>query len=186
MDHREINRRIRQLIRELLAMPENSIRPANQNAPTGNIDEQFATVLVTIIEPTGEDGREYIDQPGPAKQITERVLGQRLVSASVNFYRGDAVTKAMRVPALLSSGLAAEKMQALGLGFVRTKGPRNLTALVDTLWEERGQIDIDFHIIAIEDVTLNTYGTFPVAVDTAVKNPDGSFKPPQAFEVQEP
>lgn len=178
MDSRELNRRIRDLVRTLLAMPENSVRPANQNAPTGAIDEQFATVLLTVFEPTGQDELKRQNEAATTNVI-ETTIGPRRLVASVQFFRGDAYYKAMRLPALLSTSAAIAKMQQHGIGFIKSSPPRNLTALVDTLWEERGQIDLEFYVVAAESVTIPTYGRFPISVDTS--NP-----PTQTFEVFEP
>jgi hypothetical protein len=178
MDHKELNRRVRDLVRSLLEMPENSVRPANQNAPTGAIDEQFATVLLTVFNPTGQDELHRQDEAAPSTNIVETVIGPRRCVASVQFFRGDAYYKAMRLPALLSTSAAIEKMQKHSLGLIRTSQPRNLTALVDTLWEERGQIDLEFYVVAAESVSVPTFGRFPISIDTN--------QTLQTFEVFEP
>lgn len=159
-------------------MPENSVRPANQNAPTGAIDEQFATVLIATFEPVGQDQLMRQNDSSPSTDVIETVIGPRRCMASIQFFRGDAYYKAMRLPALLSTSAAVEKMQQQGIGLIGTSPPRNLTALVDTLWEERGQIDIEFYVVAAESVSVPTYGSFPISIDT---NP-----PIQTFEVFEP
>lgn len=168
LDLAVINDRVRTLIRELLSMPANSVRPAEQNeAPAGDISQQLATVKLTLIEATGQDDFVRTNQSAPSTNITESVEGQRLVTASINFYRGDAYTKAARLPAVLSSSTATERMKALGLGLVGTSQARNLTAIVDTNWEERGQIDVTFHITVAETTSVPTYGEFEFDVSTA-------------------
>lgn len=188
-----INKNIRTLVRELLGMAANSVRPANQNGETGTSTDEFATVLVTLINPTGQDdlvrenveltGDEELDGGLTLSDVRETIIGQRMVMASVNFYRPGAFTKASRLPALLSTSRAIERMQVLGLGLVGTSQPRNLTALVNTRWEERGQIDLTFYAIDSETETVHTYGTFPVEVSTA--DSSGTTET-QAFEVNEP
>ena len=71
----DINKLIRKFIRETLAMPENSVRKANQTAPTGKQSEPFATVLITLIDATGEDDRRAgieIAQGGRPDGIDQR------------------------------------------------------------------------------------------------------------------
>lgn len=174
-----LNKRVRTLIRTLLGMPANSIRPANQNAPAGAIDEQFATVLIMTIGATGQDERFLANEAAPSKNVVELIGGQRKFVASVQFFRGDAYTKAMRLEALLSTSKAVDLMQQLGIGFVDSSPPRNLTGVVNTLWEERGQIDLTFYVIAAEATSIPTYGTFPISFADGVS-------PTQAFEVKEP
>ena len=69
----DINKLIRQFVRENLGMPENSVRPANQTAPTGKQSEQFATVLITMIASAGEDDRQLANEVAPSKNVSETV-----------------------------------------------------------------------------------------------------------------
>lgn len=177
-----IGTNIRTLVRELLGMAANTVRPADQNAPTGNTTQQFATVKITMIQPTGQDDVVFANVPN-SNNVTETIDGQRLVMASVNFYRGDAFTKVSRLPGLLSTSAATARMRVLGLGLVGTSQARNLTAIQDTLSEERGQIDLTFHVAESEVVTIATYGTFEVDVSTADANGNTTT---QTFGVFEP
>lgn len=166
LDVNGVNKVFRKLFRELLAMPENSVRPANQNAPAGAKDEQFATVLVTMLPSPLFADRKFRDLPTPSTEVEETLQGQRGVTVSVQFFRGDAYTKAERLGMLLQTSAAIDKMQALGIGLVRVGTARNLTAAVDTFWEERGQIDLEFYLVAKVVSNLPTYGRFPIAVST--------------------
>lgn len=162
----DINKRIRKFIRETLALPENSVRKANQTAPTGKQSEPFATVLITLIDATGEDDRRLDNEAVPSMNVAETIIGQRRLAASIQFFREDAYTKACRLNALLSMSSSVDKLQAMGLGLVRASPARNLTAVIDSAWEERAQIDLEFHLVAKEVQSLPTYGTFPVSVTT--------------------
>lgn len=162
----DINKLIRKFIRETLALPENSVRKANQTAPTGKQSEPFATVLITLIDATGEDDRHLDNEDAPSLNVTETIIGQRRLVASIQFFRDDAYTKACRLNALLSMSSSVDKLQAMSLGLVRASPARNLTAVIDSAWEERAQIDLEFHLVAKEVQSLPTYGTFPVSVTT--------------------
>lgn len=162
----DINKLIRKFIRETLALPENSVRKANQTAPTGKQSEPFATVLITLIDATGEDDRRLDNEAVPSMNVAETIIGQRRLVASIQFFRDDAYTKACRLNALLSMSSSVDKLQAMGLGLVRASPARNLTAVIDSAWEERAQIDLEFHLVAKEVQSLPTYGTFPVSVTT--------------------
>lgn len=162
----DINKLIRKFIRETLALPENSVRKANQTAPTGKQSEPFATVLITLIDATGEDDRRLNNEAAPSLNVAETIIGQRRLVASIQFFREDAYTKACRLNALLSMSSSVDKLQAMGLGLVRASPARNLTAVIDSAWEERAQIDLEFHLVAKEVQSLPTYGTFPISVTT--------------------
>lgn len=162
----DINKLIRQFVRETLGMPPDSVRPANQTAPTGKQSEQFATVLITLIEPTGADERRVANEAAPSLNVAETVIGQRRLIASIQFFRGDAYTKASRLRTLMATSDAIGRLQAAGLGFVRASAVRNLTGVVDASWEERAQLDLELHLVAREVQSIPTYGTFPISVST--------------------
>lgn len=164
MDIQLLGRQIRELIREGLGMPANSVRPANQNGPA-DAGEQFATVLLTVLTPTGTEDERFVNQL-TGNNVTETIIGQRAVLASIQFFRGDAMMKASRLWQVLSLSANLEAMQNLGIGLVKASAPRDLTALESTRWESRAQIDVEFHLIAGESTSTATFGTFPVEIAT--------------------
>jgi len=166
LDPHAVNRSLRGIIRTLLGMPANSVRPANQNAPTGTMDEQFATVLVTSVGAEGWDDSRHQNEAQPSTNVAESVTGQRRLAASVQFFRGDAYTQACRLRTLLGTSQAIASLQAAGLGFVSASPARNLTGVIDTYWEERAQIDIELYLIDHEVISTPTYGRFPISVTT--------------------
>lgn len=183
MNAEQVNSDIRSLIRRLLLMQENSVRPANKNAPTGSEGDQFATVFLTNIAPTGGDDLVRSNVGEGSHNVRETTEGQREVLASINFYRGDAVSKAAKLQTLLSKSRATALMQELGLGLVSTSGVRNLGQTVGTKWEDRAQIDITFYVVASETDNLQTYGEFPFEVSTADVSGNTTTN---TFEVFEP
>ena len=184
LDLKDLNKRVRALVRTLLDMPANTVSPADQNAPTGSVDEQFATVRLSVIKAAGNDEYRYSNKP--ADEVEEAVVGQRWVMASVNIFRGDAYSKAQHLIAMLSTTKAIQLMQQLGLGLVNTSQARNLSTVSNTLFEERGQIDIELYVISDVRLNLPTYGIFEIDLYAAERNPDGTFPPPQVIEVTEP
>jgi hypothetical protein len=182
-----INDNIRLLLRALYGIAdEDFFRPADQKAATGTIDQQFGTVRIMAMPSVGVDVLTQRDDEALPLNVKETVQGTRHIIASVQFFRGDAYTKAARLPALMRSSLAMDACRARGLGFIRCGSPRNLTQQVDTNFEERGQIDVEFYVIANEVISLPTYGEFPMSIDLAIEKPDGSLYPPQTFEVTAP
>ncbi len=162
----DINKLIRKFIRETLAMPENSVRKANQTAPTGKQSEPFATVLISMVDVTGEDDRR-LDNEAPSMNVAETIVGQRRLVASVQFFREDAYTRACRLKTLLSMSRSIDRLQAMGLGLVRASPARNLTAVIDSAWEERAQIDLELYVVAKEVQSLPTFGRFPIEISSA-------------------
>lgn len=84
----DINQAIRRLVRSVMAMPENSVRPAKQHAPAGGQTDEIATVDIVSDEPIGTPAIS-LDTVGtyPSDVTTERVDQVHRFVASVNFYR---------------------------------------------------------------------------------------------------
>jgi hypothetical protein len=168
---------IRYAVRTVLQMPQNSVRPANQNVPAGPQGQQFATVLVTDVSQVGYDQEKIVnmpdvgDPPVDPETVKWTLTGPRIVEASLQFFRGDAYSKACRAVSLLQSSFMTETLQALGLGFKSAGKVLNLTALVDDTWESRAQVNIQFCVIAQEQTILNTFGTFPIALESDDSSP---------------
>lgn len=162
-----LNTTLRAFIRELMGMPVNSVRPANQVAPTGLQSEQFATVLIASLVPIAQSQgamATLANEALPSTNVRETVRVQFEALVSVQFFKGDAFTKAQRLAVRLFSSWATDTMQTLGLGLVDVSSPRNLTGQVDTFWEARGQLDLRIIVLAEEVMSLATYQTFTVAV----------------------
>lgn len=176
-----INRKVRELVRLTLGMPENSVRPANQHAPADGA-EQFATVLLSVLTPTGWDDSKFENTAqtpiAVGRPVLETIHGQRRVMASVQFFRGNAYEQALRLSTLLQSSAAQERMANAGLGLVRLTDAKDLTALNNTKFEPRGQIDLELHLIAGESMQTPTFGRFPVSVSTqSLTNTSEVFEP---------
>lgn len=160
----EIERSIRRIVRTLMGWPEDSIRKANQNAPTGSKSEPFATVLTTLL-PAHQWGVNQITDLDDT-QVKESVAGTYRLSCSIQFFRKDAYRNTVRLRTLLQTSKALELFRAARLGLVSYGPARNLSETVNTLWEERGQIDVDFYIVLGEVAVLPTYNRFVIGVTT--------------------
>jgi hypothetical protein len=163
---------VRYLVRTVLGMPANSVRPSEQEAPTGGAGQQFATVKI-ITDEVGNENYERVNAPADPlhpdvdQGILETVNAIHTFVASVNVYRhgvvdtegrpvygGDAFAKAARLGQMLCSSNSAEILAGLGLGYVDCGTARNLSATVDGTYENRGQVDITFCIENPEQVQV--------------------------------
>jgi hypothetical protein len=174
----------RKNIRMLLALPENSVWRANQQNPPQVEDQsfQFCTVLVQQIGPVGWDEVGYQDVPAPGnpgfgqggmggggygngevEDVNEFITGTRRFMASVQFFRGNALTRANSLTQLLQSTSSLQALQAAGIGLVKIGAVRNLSQVVDTYFENRAQIDIEFNVVSQEQTDMPTYGEFEFA-----------------------
>jgi hypothetical protein len=179
-----IEQTFRGVIRSILGMQPQSVRQANQfnPPPAGDQSQQFATVLVQEIGPTGWDEVTYATPGGDVGAgdqgfgsdgyggdevltVTEQITGQRHFVASIQFFRGNARVQAVRLSQLIQSSNAVSSLLAAGIGIGKIGAVRNLTAVVDTFYEERSQIEIEFYVVVQEAVTMQTFGTFAGTLD---------------------
>jgi hypothetical protein len=177
-DQNALNKVVRQFIREILGEDENFMRPANQNAPAGAQDDEYGTVLITIFNDVGLGDESHKDVASPSTNVLYSVKGQCVFTASVQFFRGAAYNRATRLKKLLQHPVAVEKMQVLGLGYVKASTAQNLTQVVDTFWEARGKIDVDFYVVSEEALEIASYREFPISISTETATSN--------FEVFEP
>jgi Protein of unknown function (DUF3383) len=84
----DLNYNVRKLVRSVMGMPADSVRPAKQSAPAGGQMDEMATVDIIDDAVLGTGARSY-DTVGtvPSDITTERVDQDHKVVASVNFYR---------------------------------------------------------------------------------------------------
>lgn len=163
-DEDSVNKLIRTLIRTTLGMSADSVRPANQQAPTGILSQQFATVLILSVDPVTNSAMGAVssmeDEALPSTNVEESIELQYIVRTSIQFFKGNALAQARRLSVLFASSAALEAMQKIGLGLLSVSAIRDLTGLVDTQWEERGQLDVSFTLLAREILSVATYNRF--------------------------
>lgn len=216
---------VRYLVRSACGMAANSVRPANQAYPTGDENDEFATVLITNDEgsPSGAARRAVNYQypawnvataytigtkvtyqglafvctaavtggTGPATdashwagttqatQVTETLDVWHEFMASVQFFRHalpavdsvgvaaighGAYDRAARLQSLLMLSTNMELMQRFGLVFRGASPARNLAAVVNGTWEDRGGVDLFFGCCTSESVLLETIATAEIGL----------------------
>jgi len=186
----DLNRDIRNLVRVVMGMPENSVRPADQIVPAGGQTVEFATVKVIA---ASDAGLASVSNETVGNVTTEHVDVHKLATVSVQFFRGSAkdgaglakytnlaMDRAARLVQRLQLSASVELMNSLGLGFLSASTPRNLTAVVDTSYESRAQVDLVFDFANRESATVPTILSVPVHV--GVQQPNGNAQT-RDFEV---
>lgn len=173
-----LNKTIRALIRQVMGLPANYVRPANSNAPSGAKSAPYATVFLSSTKLMGTDKRTYEDNVDVPTNLDEMMEGLYSVTASVQFFRGSAFATANNLIQCLQKDSAIEYMQVNNIGFAGGTPARDLSGVVDTYWEARAQVMLNFNIVLRNTETVATYGEFPIAVLSAEGN--------LSFEVNEP
>ncbi len=162
IDTSAVNTVIRGLVQELLGLADGYVRPANTTTPTGN--DPFATVLITSLYGPGSPDLKRKNEPEPSVNVKETVTQQVVLTASLQFFGPMAVGYGQRTALLLRSSLGKQLTHDAGLGLVKTSPVKDLAALVSSEWEGRCQLDLVFHVIDTEILSLPTVGTFPIHV----------------------
>lgn len=190
-----IEQNFRGNIRTLLGMPANSVIRANQQdpPPSGGQEDQYATVLVQEIGTYGWDEVTYTDSSDAGSgesgsgsdgyggdettDLTENITGQRRFMVSVQFFRGNAIVLANTLGALLQSSNGIAANIADGICISKIGSVRNLSALVDSYFENRAQMDIEFNYINQEQVDMPTFATFGGQLDTETESTEFTAPP---------
>ena len=168
-------------------MDTSKVRPENQNGPTGNVGESFATyrIIATDEEAVRESSIEIQDDGTELEVITQH----QVVTVSFNFYRGkNPKTDGAGLPAFTTSGFdmakrlplrmqlngVVEARRDLGIGYRGAGRPRDLTSIVDAHWESRGQVDLYFTVVAQENGPISTFQAVG-GTTIKVEEPDGTI-----------
>jgi len=164
IDETLLNRSIRKVITLCTGYDAQDVRPSKQLG--GATGDRWATVLILAQKSEG-DVHTWANIPGSATdQVAETAETHVVVTASVQFFRQDAMASANKLRDRITLTSALKLMQSLGLGFIRCSQPRNLAAVVNANWEERAALDIDFYVVSAEVDNVDSYGTFPIGVST--------------------
>lgn len=170
-----INTSLRGVLATLLGVTANTVRPANQNAPTGTQNQAFITVLVSEIDNIGVDASQITDQQ-IAHQLTEVVAGMRTITASVQFFRGPALSSASRLGSLLRSTAGISLLNRAGLGLQRVGKVTNVSQVVDTYQEQRAQIELELTAVSVEQAAVATFASVPVTIYNEQKSASTEVK----------
>lgn len=113
---------------------------ADQAAPRPK--PPFLTVRLLSVVPVGQDEIREID---PDTNIAT-IGGQRRLAVSVNAYGSGATDYLAQALASLNKVTVQEYLRAAGLAVCRIGTSQNLTAMLETEYEERVQADVTFNL----------------------------------------
>lgn len=151
----QFNDSLRSLIKQVLQMPDGSVRPANLNAPVGDQQEPFATVLITSLVCESHANHKLASSDGV--NVEEALWTPMRASVSIQFFRAGAMDNAQQLAMALQSAAAIKLLHTMNVGVGRISPINNLTAVVDTFFEERSQVDVDFNLFAFRRSSLPNF-----------------------------
>lgn len=160
-----VNKKLRTLVRTALGQDDGYVRPANMDgSPAGGASLSFATMFIATSTPIGRERIVTIPDPADALKLLECRTGMYHVNAVAQFFREDAVINARRLKSVLEGASSVDYMRAQNIGFIRAGAATNITGVVDTFYEERAKIDLEFYVEINSSESLATYGTFPISI----------------------
>lgn len=171
------------LVRVVMGMPANSVRPADQIMPTGGQIKEFATVKVVSARDAGRPETSEVDA-GPL-DVDENVDALKVIVASIQFFKSPAADavgiarystaafdRAARLRQRLQMAASIELMTGAGLGLLDVGQARNLATVVDGTYESRGQLDVTFNFAHRE--TAEVKAILSVPLSTTLQTSDGT------------
>lgn len=117
---------------------------AKQNAPRPN--GSYASVDVMSIVRRGYDEQILTDRIIDL-DIDSDLIGFREINYSIQFYRDNAISNAMKLQQAIARYSVNEFLNAAKLGLGRRSDVRDISAILENGYEERAQIDITLHAI---------------------------------------
>jgi len=164
----DTNAELRAIIKSLLAMGENSVRPSHQNAPIYK-GEEYATVLITGEAAEGTDEIAWQDIPGETQFANEHLSGTRRVSATIQYYNGNAYRQLRLLADRFQSAIGTQLLEDASMGFV-VSNVQDLTGLLsDEEWQTRAVMRFEFYI-AVDDLIRTPLIVKAPPISTALNN----------------
>ena len=140
----DTNAKLRTIIQTLLEMPDNSVRPANQNAPIYK-GEVYMTVQIISEVGQGTDDPGWQDN-GEDLYAIQTMSGVRITSANIQHYNGDAIGQLRLLADRLQSYMGTQYLEDAGFGYIVVASITDLTGLLpDAEWQTRATMRFDFY-----------------------------------------
>lgn len=161
----ELNRRLRKVVLHCTGMAEGTVRPADQLG--GATGESWATVKVIGVSSSASPSVENWSSRANSTQLVETQFRQHQVTVSFQFFRAGAMGLANKLKDRITLSSTVLLLQDLGLGYVSAVDVKDITGVSAGVWEERAQLDMDFHVSGSEEDTVETFSRFGVNVSVA-------------------
>lgn len=179
MTNEELFKKLRQIVMLATGVPECLL--ADQGGPGSMPAPKGAYATITPRQSISERGQaNIIARDVPGEQVEVDVRAQIMCSASVNFYRGEALMYAERLKQANKRPDVSMMLFKAKIGWNSADGVNNLTSLQSANFEQRAQITIRLMYeasslpvvnnilsatVALENEKAEVLQTFTVEVD---------------------
>lgn len=164
VDFQQIYRDIHDMIVLATTLPDESVRPVYGNAPSKPNQDRGLLCSVNLINTTkiGQDSRISTDQDAPDTDMHETIYGDRNLTASIKSYGDEAQNTAEKIQLFLSSSKCSEFLNSKNIGFLRNGQILDISSIQNGSFENRRQLDIEFHIVTSNTEDVNSINSTSV------------------------
>ncbi len=154
-DYIALNLTFRNLIVELLGIDGQTVQPVRQNQAKlpPSVNGQLITTAVINQNPIGWDLVEYTDREDG--DLDETIHGDRNVTFRVIAYGDQSINLIERLTMKIISDKSINYLNDANLGYISRSDVLSIAAIEQANFEERHQVDFDFHYIATESEIVN-------------------------------
>lgn len=154
-DYIALNQTFRILITELLGIDGQTVQAVRQNQGKllPLVNGQLVTTAVINQNPIGWDLVEYTDRDDG--DLDETIHGDRNVTFRVIAYGDQSINLIERLTMKIISDRSINYLNDANLGYINRSDVLSIAAIEQANFEERHQVDFDFHYIATETEIVN-------------------------------
>ena len=158
VNYQQIYRDIHDFVVLATDLDPKSVRPSYVNASAEPTQDRGLLCSINLINITkiGQDGKISQDMTLPAIDMDETIYGDRNVTASIKCYGDDAQDTAENIQLFLSSSGGTEFLNGKDLGYLRSGQALDISSLQNGSFENRRQLDIEFHIVTSNTEDVNS------------------------------
>jgi len=164
MTNEELFKKLRPIVMLATGVPECLL--ADQSGPGSMPAPKGAYATITPRQYVGERGQANVTtRDAPGDQVEFDVRAQIMCSASINFYRGEALMYAERLKQANKRPDISIMLFKSKIGWNSADGVNNLTSLQSANFEQRAQITIRLMYEAISLSEINNILSVEVALE---------------------
>jgi hypothetical protein len=158
-----LNRQWRDIITDILQLPPDYVRPAEQNAPAGGLEDQFMTVMIGPV--TGHGGVQTREDIPDSPDMMFTMRAQRKATATIQSFGSGSFDQLLDLNAMLEDEWGTWIFQQQNIGFVERRGPTDMTAIVPAqFWQRRATLAVDFNFVVTTQVRVPAFASFDMSV----------------------
>jgi len=160
--YKELNDTVRAWVVDLLQIDGRTVQPVRQNQAKlpPKINGQLLTVNILNQNPIGWDTPSYKNQAiEVGSDLDETVYGDRNVTCQITAYGEDSINLVEKLTLKTLSAKSIEYLNSNNLGYINRSDVLSIPAIEQANFEERHQVDYNFHYTISDAEVVNAVGS---------------------------